>query len=347
MSGNGISGISTSGTGGFFQSGTGNALITGDGNVGLGTNNPGFKLTVDGTFGAIVSGDTKLRVTSNGSVVAGDVRLFGVIADVPFQVRGGADASFANGSGYTVIGPEDGSNLVIDPNEIMARNNGAASKLYLNGGGEDVVMPTLQITAGTDATYGNGSGAAVIGLESGNNLVIDANEILARKNGAPSKLYLNGGGSHVVMPSIQITGGADIVEPFNVTKEFRDHVLPGMVMAIDVDNPGRLRIADKEYDRTVAGIISGANGINPGLTMSHQGTDADGTHPIALSGRLYALADASYSSIQAGDLLTTSNTAGHVMKVTDYTKAHGAIIGKAMTPLEKGRGHVLVLVSLQ
>ena len=51
--------------------------------------------------------------------------------------------------------------------------------------------------------------------------------------------------------------------------------------------------------------------------------------------------------IDPGDLLTTSDTPGHAMKVTDYGKAQGAILGKAMTGLVSGKGLVLVLVSLQ
>ena len=51
--------------------------------------------------------------------------------------------------------------------------------------------------------------------------------------------------------------------------------------------------------------------------------------------------------IQPGDLLTTSDTPGHVMKVSDHDKAQGSIIGKAMSSLDKGKGLVLVLVSLQ
>ena len=35
------------------------------------------------------------------------------------------------------------------------------------------------------------------------------------------------------------------------------------------------------------------------------------------------------------------------MKVTDYARAQGAIIGKAMTRLPEGHGLILVLVSLQ
>ena len=35
------------------------------------------------------------------------------------------------------------------------------------------------------------------------------------------------------------------------------------------------------------------------------------------------------------------------MKVTDHQRAFGTTIGKAMTPLESGKGLVLVLVNLQ
>jgi hypothetical protein len=35
------------------------------------------------------------------------------------------------------------------------------------------------------------------------------------------------------------------------------------------------------------------------------------------------------------------------MAVTDYEKAQGATIGKAMTGLTEGRGFILVLVALQ
>ena len=68
---------------------------------------------------------------------------------------------------------------------------------------------------------------------------------------------------------------------------------------------------------------------------------------MALSGRVYALADTSSGSIKPGDLLTTSPLAGHCMKVTDHAKAQGAVIGKAMSSLKEGQGMVLVLVTLQ
>src|SRR5262249_4673743 len=124
-------------------------------------------------------------------------------------------------------------------------------------------------------------------------------------------------------------------------------VKKGLLVSIDATNPGRLVTTRRAYDRSVAGVISGAGGISPGLGMGQQGTIADGKQPVALAGRVWAYCDATAGAIRPGDLLTTSNTPGHAMKVRDYRRAQGAIIGKAMTPLPRGRGLVLVLVSLQ
>jgi hypothetical protein len=97
----------------------------------------------------------------------------------------------------------------------------------------------------------------------------------------------------------------------------------------------------------VAGIVSGAGGIKPGLLMGQEGSIANGEHPVALSGRVYCSVDASNGPIEPGDFLTTSDTPGHAMKVTNHAQAQGAIIGKAMTGLKDGKGLVLVLVTLQ
>lgn len=162
-----------------------------------------------------------------------------------------------------------------------------------------------------------------------------------------AKLDVNGTAKVKV---IQITGGSDVSESFNVNSA-ADNALkpePGMVVAIDPERSGELRIARTAYDRTVAGIISGAGGINPGMVMGQEGTVAVGGHPVALTGRVYCLTDATVAAVQPGDLLTTSDTPGHAMKVVEHDKAMGAIIGKAMTPLGQGeKGLVLVLVSLQ
>ncbi len=66
-----------------------------------------------------------------------------------------------------------------------------------------------------------------------------------------------------------------------------------------------------------------------------------------MTGRVYVQADATFGAIKPGDMLTTSETPGHAMKVTDHARAQGAILGKAMSGLKEGTGTVLVLVTLQ
>ena len=144
-----------------------------------------------------------------------------------------------------------------------------------------------------------------------------------------------------------IAGGADIAEPFNVAATNSMEAVPGTVVSIDANSPGNLKVSLKAHDKAVAGIVSGAGDIQPGMVMGQDGSIADGETPVALSGRVFCKVDASYGAIQPGDLLTTSNTPGHAMKVQNHEAAQGAIIGKAMTALEEGTGLVLVLVSLQ
>jgi hypothetical protein len=107
-----------------------------------------------------------------------------------------------------------------------------------------------------------------------------------------------------------------------------------------------LKLSDSPYDSRVAGVVSGANGIHPGIQMQQQGL-LEGGRNVALTGRVYVRADTSNGAIKPGDLLTTSTTPGRAMKVSDHLKAQGAILGKAMTGLKAGNGMVLVLVTLQ
>ena len=142
---------------------------------------------------------------------------------------------------------------------------------------------------------------------------------------------------------INITGGADLAEPFQMSNK---EIPKGSLVIIDEENPGQLKLSRQAYDSRVAGIISGANGINPGISLHQQGV-VEGGQNVALTGRVYALADADWGAIKPGDLLTTSDTPGHAMRVAEPSRAQGAVIGKAMSPLKSGRGMVLVLVSLQ
>lgn len=144
---------------------------------------------------------------------------------------------------------------------------------------------------------------------------------------------------------IQIAGGSDLAEPFVIHSDLP--LKPGLVVAIDPTHPGELTLSTQAYDKRVAGCLSGAGGLQPGLVMQQGELSGSNVFPVALSGRVYCWADASFGAIQPGDLLTTSATPGHLQLLSDPAQAFGAVIGKAMSGLESGLGLVLVLVSLQ
>ncbi|HPY29267.1 MAG TPA: hypothetical protein PLT00_00425 [Verrucomicrobiota bacterium] len=150
-------------------------------------------------------------------------------------------------------------------------------------------------------------------------------------------------GDELSCKSLQIRGGADLAEPFPLSDA---DAPPGTVLVIDPDQPGRLKISSEAYDSKVAGILSGAGGVQPGIVLTQSGVLEEGP-AVALSGRVYAWVDASFAPVQPGDLLTTSPTPGHAMKAVDVERRSGALLGKAMSSLSEGRGLVLVLVSLQ
>lgn len=138
---------------------------------------------------------------------------------------------------------------------------------------------------------------------------------------------------------------ADIAETFDLTG--REMIEPGMVLTLDGQRSGHLTLSKHSYDTKVAGIVSGAGGLNPGVRLGQRG-DGNEDLPIALSGRVYCFVDAAHEAVAVGDMLTTSDTPGHAMKASDRNRAFGAVLGKAMEPLAKGKKSlVLVLVSLQ
>lgn len=68
---------------------------------------------------------------------------------------------------------------------------------------------------------------------------------------------------------------------------------------------------------------------------------------VTLGAFAHCKVDADIAPIQVGDLLTTSPTKGHAQKVLDPSQAVGAILGKALGALAKGKGKIPVLVMLQ
>jgi hypothetical protein len=255
---------------------------------------------------------------------------FGTITPHPFNLMAGnRTAMTVDTAGNVGIGTTPQAKFhLYDPASVSHR--------IQTGGG---------VNAWTRLEFANGNGQWNVGTSKSFN----GDQFYFHRQGASSMAFSiqpNGDGffgGKVSVNSLTIRGGSDLAEPFPIREESLEK---GSVVVIDKEHPGQVAQSTRAYDTRVAGIVSGANGINPGIALKQEGV-LDRGQNVALTGRVYVQADASYGAIEPGDLLTTSDTPGHAMKVSDHARAQGAILGKAMSALAEGKGMVFVLVTLQ
>ncbi len=132
---------------------------------------------------------------------------------------------------------------------------------------------------------------------------------------------------------------ANVVEPTEA----------GDVVVLAPGRPGWLGLARAADDSGVFGVVADA----PSESTGAGGASGDAvlgprSHPgvsVAVSGVVGCKVDADYGAIRPGDLLVTSYTPGHARRAADPRP--GTILGKALDPLEAGRGVVRVLVMLR
>ena len=279
---------------------------------------------------------TALQAYAN-SVGAGLLSLRDADGTVTALIEGAEVAE--DGAQITLRSATGVDTVFIDAQE----GSGAALRLADELGNQKIIMDAQEGTAGGGVIYlYNNAGIQTIEMDAEE--TDSASAIRLRDSGGVTRITLDPevtGGGRVITPVLQITGGSDLSEQFDIGGD----VKPGMVVSIDPTTEGKLAVATTAYDKRVAGIVSGAGGVLPGMLMGHEGTVANGAHAVALTGRVFAFADEANGAIVAGDLLTTSTKPGHCMKVTDHGLAQGAIIGKAMGRVKDGM--VLVLVNLQ
>jgi hypothetical protein len=126
----------------------------------------------------------------------------------------------------------------------------------------------------------------------------------------------------------------------------RDKLQPGTVVIISANASNEVQSSMSGYDTAVAGVVS----PRPGIAL---GEDAPGRVLVAQTGRVLVKVDAAYGAIRAGDLLVTSPTSGHAMRSEPLkvggVALHrpGTVLGKALGALSKGKGEILVLLTLQ
>jgi hypothetical protein len=353
-SGRGVLGQTTSGTGVRGESVSGRGVI-------------GASTSEDGVQG-ITSGASKSGVWGLNNTAANGYGVYGSNSGTgTLGYLGGVYGAYGNGgSGRGVMGESTSAAGVYGKSTSAAGVNGESTSGWGVSGtstSNDGVVGTTSASGKSGVWGSSTNGFGVTGSstsDSGVQAVTSSSNpntgaLWARNLGAGPALYAQAGsGGYAAVLSgrtrtsvLEITGGSDLSEQFDIRGLPDERAQPGMVVAIDAASEGGLVIARHGYDRSVAGVISGAGGIRPGMLMGQTGSAANGDQPVALSGRVYCWADAAFGAIAPGDLLTSSETPGHAMRVADHARAQGAVLGKAMSALPSGRGLVLVLVALQ
>ncbi|GHO63362.1 hypothetical protein KSC_032090 [Ktedonobacter sp. SOSP1-52] len=277
-------------------------------------------------FGDDGSGDFSQSVTSGSGVgVRG-------IADVGSGVQGDSqDGTGVYGSSYSLYG-------VVGSSRVGTGVSG------FGGTAGDGVFGTTQ-AAGMSGVAGihAGNGHGVYGRADGDGFAGWFEGNVTVTGDIVSKRHVTVTGNVTVAGDVVLSSGhGDCAEEFDIAST--EHTEPGMVVVLD--QQGALQPSYKAYDKTVAGVISGAGDYKPGLILDKK-EPSESRMPVALIGKVYCKVDAQYASIEVGDLLTTSPTIGHAMKADDPFKAFGAVIGKALRPLQAGQGMIPILIALQ
>ena len=264
----------------------------------------------------------------------------GVDGDLVLFPSGGDNVTL--GSAAIHIDASDGEVRVLSSGANRARMNGAGH-IWLGGNGSDGDLWLFR-DDGDNATAeqasihfdgqeaniwagGHGADGDIYLFPSGATDINDADQ---------ASIHLNGSNGDIVLRN------ADCAEDFDVAAGER--LDPGTVVAIDEN--GDLRPCRAAYERSVAGVISGAGDYKPGIRLDFRDTGKI-RQPVALVGKAFCKVDAGFAPIRFGDLLTPSTTPGHAMKASDPLLAFGAVIGKALKPLDSGCGLIPILVALQ
>lgn len=279
----------------------------GDSNVGIGTSGPNYKLDVQG--GQINA--------AGGFCIAGDCKT------AWSQVGGGT-------SQWTTASPN----------------------IYYNTGNVGVGTATpgykLDVAGTVNATGVSINGSPISASQwttNGSNINYASGNVGIGTDTPATKLHVMGDG--------KVTGNLTV--DGNIAAKYQDvaewvpasqRIPAGTVVVLDPDKSNQVMQSEQAYDTRVAGVIS----EKPGIALGESG---DHKVLVATTGRVRIKVDATQGPIHIGDLLVTSDISGMAMKSEPVNiggvKIHrpGTLIGKALEPLAKGKGEILVLLSLQ
>jgi len=328
--------ISGGGTPGYIPEFNGTQLLgnsnifqTPNGDVAIGTTTPSDKFVVFDTDEVNAAGIQPVAV-------------YGIVNSTrPFT--SGIRGDSGSGAGFGVVG-------------VNYQNDAAASGQNSGGGG---VIGYITGTVGfLSAVYGTAKGT------SGPTVAVFGEQY---SPGGQAGLFINRAGGTILQgaagqnPGVTVfrvdgsgtvfanggfrPHGADFAESMRV-KGNADKYAAGDVLVIDPTASQRVALARRPYSTLVAGIYS----TKPGLLGSNRKVDEAAPQnevPLAVVGIVPCKVTAENGPIRIGDLLVSSSTPGHAMKGTERSKLVGAVVGKALEPLDRDKGVIQVLVTLQ
>jgi hypothetical protein len=340
---------------------TNGLFVLNTGNVGIGTSTPsaGTKLqVVDATDTSIVGSYSGTRAGGNGvrfRTLDGAEQFMGELqftSDGASNNASTAKLSIGNGVGGSLT-----AMTVLSGGSVGIGTTGPTNKLsiYGNSGNTiaDIDAPTpaaaiLQFRKSSvdkGRLYVNASDVTILESSIGNNTIaLSGGNVGIGKTDPAYKLEVEG----AIHANGAITG-TTINATYQDVAEWvpsSQKLSAGTVVVLDTAKSNHVLASISSYDTKVAGVIS----AQPGIAL---GTGSDDKVLVATTGRVKVKVDATSAPIHVGDLLVTSDNEGVAMKsepiVISGRKMHapGTIVGKALEPLEKGTGEILVLLSLQ
>jgi hypothetical protein len=314
------------GGGGTITGVTAGAGLTGGGSSGSVTLNVGagagvsvaadtISVNYGSTAGTAVQGNTSITVTAGTGM------------------SGGGALTLGAGGSVTLTNADRGSTQSIFKNVA----NSAGTTQFSAGSNTDSIR--FQGNGGTTVSFDAATKKVII---DGSTSTVSAANISAGQFGQNT-----GGGSYTFPSNVTVNGNIaakyqDVAEWVESSQE----LAPGTVVVLDSSRSNQVAAAMHSYDSRVAGVIS----LQPGIVLGEAG---EGRVLVATTGRVKVKVDATSGPIQIGDLLVTSEREGFAMKSVPVeiggVRIHrpGTLIGKALEPLEKGTGEILVLLSLQ
>jgi hypothetical protein len=286
------------------------------------------------TTGSSGLGLERMRITSAGNVGIGTPG-----PTLPLQVVGVAPLNGAARRNVTAF-------------------DASASALGVGGG---IAFGGIYSTGGATSEFGNIWGIKETSTDSDN---AGALLFATHANGATPLERLRIGSDGLVtvgtLPApppntVRLNVIGDINVTGNINAKYQDvaewvpasaSMAPGTVVVLDPKTSNQVMPSFSSYDTSVAGVVS----AQPGLILGEPGASKA---MIATTGRVKVRVDASRTPIHIGDLLVTSDERGIAMRSEPMNvngrmfHQPGTVIGKALEPLDEGRGEILVLLSLQ